>query len=172
MLSIGKFGFFEDFSSSLLLSLSSILFVSSSSRFGFLPKGLGLGRFPNNLLLSKALLSGRSNRLNFLNTIFGLEDLLFLEGLGEAVGAGVLGSLLLGVKRFLGLFEGLKLGESFSEFCSRIVSRILSLKDRPLPKLLVSSSKLDLPREILLLRLLTSLEDRSIFSSTSSSLSA
>ena len=100
-----------------------------------------------------------------MKTIFGLEDLLFLEGLGEAVGAGVLGSLLLGVKRFLGLFEGLKLGESFSEFCSRIVSRILSLNDRPLPKLLVSSSKLDLPREILLLRLLTSLEDRSIFSS-------
>ena len=90
------------------------------------------------------------------------------------------------MKRFLELFDGVNLGVSFSEFCSRIESLTLSLNelDRPRLKLdLLSSSrldlpldssKLDLPREILLLRalLLPSLElDRSIFSPSSSSLS-
>ena len=87
--------------------------------------------------------------------------------------------LLVGVKRLLELFnDGVNLGESvFSEFCSRMDSLTLSLKEfvRPLLKLdLLSSSRLldDRPREILPLRLLplSSLElDRSIFSPSSSS---
>ena len=167
-LSIGKFLFFNKGG----FPSAAAFLLESSSSFGFLPKG-SLGRFPNNLLLSKALLSGRSKRLNFLNTIFGLPELLLVV-LGAVLGAGVLASLLLGMKRFLGLFDGVNLGVSFSEFCSRIDSLTLSLKelDRPLLKLdLDSSSTLDLPREILLFRLSPSLEERSILSPSSSSLS-
>ena len=105
---------------------------------------------------------------------------LFLVVLGDVFGAGVftsgLKSLLVGVNRFLELCDGVNLGVSVSEFCSRIESLTLSLKElvRPLLKLdLLSSSTLDdRPREILLLRLLAppSLElDRSSILSPASS---
>ena len=105
--------------SSGALSFFTSLGFSVVDDFGL--NGFREGLFPNSLLRSNALLSGRSNLLNFLKTICGLSvvpDLnVAVENCWTNVETGVGSTVAPGVNLLRELFVGENLGESFSDTC-------------------------------------------------------